>query len=538
MNRLSLLTQNLRITDIVATSCVIWILLKVSRPSPKVTRLRGPPRKSIIFGTDNVPKSIEEAVAISGSWCDEYGSIIRVPSVLGRSYIILNDAKAIAHFYAQARDIYVNSVLSKNILQNLVGKGLLWADGEDHKRQRKSLTPAFTSAAIRKLTSIFYDTAHKAKTEWDNKLLDCADGTVIEVQSWMSRISLDTIGIAGFSHDFGTLDGKPSTIADIIESFARMKFSSFATLCLLLSPVFPWIVKLPIGPTVSSRKLNAAMGSIAETLLSQSKEAGEDGVKPTSEDNSLISLLIRAGAMDEDSHKYLTKEEVIDQMKVLLFAGNATTSISLTWALIRLSQNLDIQTKLREELSQFPHGEPSMDQLNTLFPYLDAVVHEILRLDPPVVATARDSAVDDVIPLSEPVKTVSGEMVDHVLILKGTTVIVQIITVNRSEAFWGPDEKKFKPERWLTMDEFSEKATGIQGHRHLLTFIDGPRACLGKGFALTQLKAVLFVLIRNFIFELPGGPDTQAELTSGLLPRPRIVGEEGDRVPLKVRRVD
>ncbi|KAG2033464.1 hypothetical protein BDR03DRAFT_1094383 [Suillus americanus] len=86
-------------------------------------------------------------------------------------------------------------------------------------RQRKALTPAFT---IRKLTSVFYDSAHKAKGAWDTAIESSTDGdAVIEVQNWMYYIFLDTIGIAGFSYDFGSLDGKrPSVVqgTDISDS--------------------------------------------------------------------------------------------------------------------------------------------------------------------------------------------------------------------------------------------------------------------------------------------------------------------------------
>jgi cytochrome P450 len=61
------------------------------------------------------------------------------------------------------------------------------------------------------------------------------------------------------------------------------------------------------------------------------------------------------------------------------------------WALIELSRNETIQAKLREELtSHFRNGiDPTYDQLTTGFPYLNAVVHEILRLHAPVWETAR-----------------------------------------------------------------------------------------------------------------------------------------------------
>lgn len=67
--------------------------------------------------------------------------------------------------------------------------------------------------------------------------------------------------------------------------------------------------------------------------------------------------------------------------------------------------------------------------------------------------------------------------------------------MNRSESIWGPDAKEMKPERWLTDDGklvsdggLTDKAKEVQGYHHLLTFVDGPRTCLGRHFALAEFK--------------------------------------------------
>lgn len=61
----------------------------------------------------------------------------------------------------------------------------------------------------------------------------------------------------------------------------------------------------------------------------------------------------------------------------------------LQWALLELSRKPAIQTKLREELLAFGSADPTLDQLTNQLPYLDAVVHEVLRTHPPVVETNR-----------------------------------------------------------------------------------------------------------------------------------------------------
>ncbi|KAG2354089.1 hypothetical protein BDR07DRAFT_1282426, partial [Suillus spraguei] len=47
---------------------------------------------------------------------------------------------------------------------------------------------------------------------------------------------------------------------------------------------------------------------------------------------------------------------------------------------------------------------------------------------------------------------------------------------------------EYKPDCWLTEDNISTKAKEVQGHRHLLTFVEGPRSCLGKDFAVAEFK--------------------------------------------------
>ena len=73
----------------------------------------------------------------------------------------------------------------------------------------------------------------------------------------------------------------------------------------------------------------------------------------------------------------------------------------MSWALFALSQNKHAQTKLREEISNIPNDNPTMDDLNGLT-YMDAVVRETLRLYPPVPSALREAVKDDCIPLSKP----------------------------------------------------------------------------------------------------------------------------------------
>jgi hypothetical protein len=95
-------------------------------------------------------------------------------------------------------------------------------------------------------------------------------------------------------------------------------------------------------------------------------------------------------------------------------------------------------------------------------------------------------------PFSVPVTTAAGEETTSLLVRKGTVITSPISYMNRAEEFWGPNGKEFEPERWLDMDSFG-RAKEIQGYKHILTFSDGPRICLGKSLALAEFKVSYLV---------------------------------------------
>ncbi|CCL99011.1 uncharacterized protein FIBRA_01019 [Fibroporia radiculosa] len=516
----------------------VWLSYKLVthlRRRARSTLLAGPPNPSWLLGVGRYLTKSADPGLVYEQWAKEYGSVYKVPATMGYSRVVLCDPKAILHFYSHETFGYMQTELTKRSIENIVGKGILWAEGESHKRQRKALSPAFSNAAIRRLTPVFYDSAYKTKAAWDTLIQSGSeDWAIIEVQNWMNNVSLDSVGIAGFSYDFGTLHGKYSAVADSFASFGTLKPTLLGAVTFIVGLALPILTKIPTDFRILVKRLNASMGEIADELLANMRKESEGEVK--TEDKSIIGLLIKAEGSDAELR--LSQEEVMAQMKTLILAGYETTSVSLTWALIELCKKPELQTKLREELLQFSSNDPSWDQLINNLPFLDAVFHEVLRLHPPVGETTRMASSDDIIPLSTPLRTPSGTIVDRIAIPKGQVVTVPIHSMNRSCEFWGADAKEFDPERWLRPDGLPKRAQEIQGHKHLLSFVDGPRICLGRGFAQAEFKAVLSVLIRNYVFEFRDGPDTKIEIVRGILPRPAIAGETGARIPLRVRRVE
>ncbi|KAJ7588140.1 cytochrome P450 [Mycena floridula] len=513
------------------------IFLRGFRKRSYVTPLFGPSRPGWLYGYQRRLVADETEVAAAAllqNWAKEYGDVFALPWSLGSNKIVLIDPKAVAHFFALDTYGYVQTSFIRNSIELLFGPGVLTVEGDVHKQQRKAMNPSFSPASMKEILPVFYDASYKLKTAWDSTLeSNHQDGATIEVGKWMAAIALDSVGLGGFSHDFGTLDGKTPRVLTAMDSFGEHGGDKtvMSPFMFLLAPVLPLLLKLPIGGQDAIGNLRKDLNVVGSALLERVRKEQEIGVAQG--DKSVIGVLIRSESTEASIR--MSPDEIQGQ-NTLLIAGYLTTATSLTWALINLSRYPEKQTRLREELLQLGPNDPTYEQLSSaiVLPYLDAVVHEILRLHPAVPDTTREAHEDDVMPLSTPIVTATGQTVSSIAIPKGTSVTIPILAINTSENFWGPDAKIFRPERWLESD--SKLATDIQSYRHILTFVAGTRECLGKNFAIAEFKAVLSVLIRNYTFEFPNGPDTEIIGWRGLVTKPRVVGEEGAKVPLVVRR--
>lgn len=111
----------------------------------------------------------------------------------------------------------------------------------------------------------------------------------IDVQAWMNHISLDSIGIAGFSHNFGTLEGKPAEVADLFDAFAKVPPGKLNQLLLMLAFAFPWLLHLPTKRQQHIMKFNHGMEVIANELLDRTRKELTGELK--TQDNSIIGLI-------------------------------------------------------------------------------------------------------------------------------------------------------------------------------------------------------------------------------------------------------
>ncbi|KAJ7734831.1 cytochrome P450 [Mycena metata] len=497
--------------------------------------LPGPKSTHWFFGNLSEMADDDNLGLVEG-WVQQYGQTMRVHRLLGQSSLHTTDTKAIHHFLSNTQ-IYQKSEGARYNLGRIVGPGLLVVEDDVHKQQRKTMNPAFGAPQIRELTPIFTATSIQLRDIWAAEAAKSGGVARIEVLSWLNKATLDIIGLAGFNYKINALGADADDAPDeLVEAFDRL-FTSETTFSVMRLLQFMFPVFRYIGDGLL-RACQDTMNRIGRRLLADAqREIWENGsFEPGTRARDLFSLLVRANtAKDLPAHQRLSDEDVIAQVPTFLVAGHETTSTAVTWVLFALTQNIAAQKRLREEVLALSTDTPTMEELDAL-PYLDCVVRETMRLHAPVPASNRIAVQDDVVHLGTPFKDTRGVLHEAIRIRKGTMVTIPILALNRDVEIWGPDAMEFRPERWEAPIPNASPIPGVWGH--MLTFLGGPRSCIGFRFSVVEMKALIFTLIRGLEFEL-AVPIAEMGKGTAIVQRPLVRTDvaAGNQLPLLVRPV-
>ena len=408
---------------------------------------------------------------------------------------------------------YVKGEYLGNILEDLLGKGIFNVDGNLWKLQRKLASHEFTSRSLREFG---FECAERELEERLVPILSQAsrDGTVVDLQDLFLRFSFDHICQLGFGVDPNWLQPSLPTVrfGTAFDKANDMTVKRFR--------MIPFVRELRKYFKVGTeRELNEAMAVVnefAEEVIQARRKEFRDSTNGDSTlarqdllsrfmrftDLSNGDMLMQSGleqkcisdlnldASDPQTKEHASDVFLRDIVISFVLAGRDTTSAALSWFFYLLSRNPLVEAKLYEEINAArsqdespPNHLLSFGQLKKLH-YLTAAIHESLRLFPPVPLDTKEAVRDDVLP-------------DGTVVVKGDRITYNVYAMGRMESIWGPDCREFKPERWLKDGVFVPESSF-----KFAVFQAGPRICLGKELALTQLKLIASSLIYQFQFSV------------------------------------
>lgn len=197
----------------------------------------GPPWKSWLYG--NFPELLKgQAGEIHFKWQAQYGDIVRIRAALGEDRLLVSDPKVLQYIYQTSGYRFIKP--RAELRRLLTGSGILLAEGDAHKRQRKVLLPGFGGPEAKYHVPMFFTHIGKMISKWKDLIESTPDeqSAVIDIPSWMSHATLDAIGRAAFDYQFGALDNStnPLTVAYtnlLFDTFAVPTDNGALSLCLM-----------------------------------------------------------------------------------------------------------------------------------------------------------------------------------------------------------------------------------------------------------------------------------------------------------------
>jgi cytochrome P450 len=371
--------------------------------------------------------------------------------------IITQDSGFINYVLRENHTNYKKAKLDTALMDKQLGSSLLFVNGDDWRRQRRLIQPAFHQAGLQQL----YQNVTHTVNSYVGQL---PQGKQIDVYPLMRELSFSVLISSLFYIDMsrqmtdelcrGFIGLQAFMTKDVLQPFRRLFY--------------------PL--TGEERKLAKQWDDIRAMLrdIIARRQAGG------TVHHDLLGMLLNARY--EDSGEGMSEEQLISELLILLFAGHETTGSTLSWLLYLIASNHAVYEKLTATIEKVEQLDSPRNS------YINAVINEGMRLYPSVWLTERVAIIDDRFgAFSFPA---------------GTSILTYIYGMHRCESYW-KDAATFNPERFLTADGLIDKTV-----KNYFPFGAGPRMCIGNNFAMAEMSFVLYAVFKRFRIRATGTSPT------------------------------
>ncbi|NP_001165938.1 cytochrome P450 4AB21 isoform X1 [Nasonia vitripennis] len=453
-----------------------------------INRIPGPPGLPVIGNLLIGLTPVDQLWDVVRSYTETYYPTIRI--WLGNYYSIvsISDPDDVETLLTSQK--HIEKGYSYKNLQPWLKMGLLTSTGEKWRRRRKILTPAFHFNILKKYVDITNENAERFVEKMRD---DEGDDTVQDLAPLTSKYTLNII-----------CESAMGVALDEIESKAAEKYKNAVytmgniTIYRITRPYLTdWVMNICWRLKKLQEKTLKTLHEFTDKVIMERKAQHKntdykyiknlaDDIKESEFDYvtsgrkkrlAMLDLLLSAemdGLIDDDG--------IREEVDTFMFEGHDTTGMAMTFTLMLLAENEEIQEKARAEVIKVlteSSGKIGMRQLQE-FNYLECCIKESLRLYPPVANISRYITED--------------LQLKKYLVPANTEVFVQLYPIHRDRKFWR-EPNKFDPDRFLPEN--------LQG-RHPFSYIPfsaGPRNCIGQKFALMELKSLIARILYNFKLE-------------------------------------
>lgn len=370
---------------------------------------------------------------------------------------------------------YDKETRSSSKIRAMTGLGLLTANGETWRRQRRLVQAGFFPATVEGFIPQMTAAADSMLERWRQH---AKTGRPLNVASEMMRLTYTIVGRTLFGAD---VTGDADEVERAMEVLLAHTYGRLER-----------VVDPPLSfPTSGNRRFKAALATVDRVvyrIVSERRKGKERG--------DLLDVLLRE--RDEATGERMDDGQLRNEVITLLLAGHETTANALTWTFYLLARHPEAMERVHAEaVSASEPGDFSA------FPFTCRVLRESMRLFPPIWALER--------------RAVAEDELGGFRIPAGSTVVVSPWVTHRHPDFWEEPER-FDPER------FTAEASAGRPPLAYLPFGGGPRFCVGSHFAMTEALVITAMVLREQRLRLAPGPP--------VVPQPGITLRARDGVPV------
>jgi cytochrome P450 len=374
-----------------------------------------------------------------------------------RQFLYACDPSMLKDIFLDKAHAFPKDFMFERVTKPALGEGLLTAQGEAWRWQRRAAAPGFRPDRVAGMTADMVRAAETTLARWR----EMGEGARLDIATEMTGITfqviLDTMLSGGEGID---VPAAAARITDYLETLGKINVADLAGW-----PTWSRIALAPRG-----YRAIVYLKAMVERMIAQRRAQDQRG--------DLVDLLMQAE--DPESGRRMDDALLRDNLLTFIGAGHETTALALTWSLYLLGSHPPTAARVRAEIAAVAGdatiGNAQVERLT----FTRQVVWEAMRLFPSLPMMTRMCAED----------VEAG----GVAVKAGTFVFIPVYAIHRHRRLW-PDPEVFDPDR------FAPEASAGRHRFAYIPFGGGPRVCIGQAFAMTEAVAILATLVRGAVLE-------------------------------------
>ncbi len=405
-----------------------------------------------------------------------HGDIFRL-RILGVPLTMVNHPDYVHRVLVDNRKNYDKDAFLYRTVRPVLRSGLIGAvGGESWQRQRRLMQPSFHRPKIAAFTDNMTEETSAMLARWARRYGPAEVASVLpDISHVVLRIVTRTLFGANIDPTAKKLEHDFTIANEIMGRYFRFPFPPLS---------------VPTPRNLRLRRLIGGLFEFAAELIEQGHDRPGQGT-------TLLSIL--ADAVDEESGQRMDAVQLRDEVTNLMVGGYETTTNTVAYLLNLLARHTEVQERVFAELTEVLGGRtPKFEDLGRL-EYTRMAVDETLRMYSPAWQTMRHA--------------VHADQLGGYHLPAGSGVYINFFLLHRHPEFW-PDPERFDPDRFLPENVAKRPKSAY------IPFASGPRNCLGKHFALTELIVITTMILQAYRLRVPAGaPPVEFEQLITLRPR-------------------